>query len=85
MEDEHGVHVSSRTVRGRLFSGVLRGCVTAKKPLLQDPSICKRLAFWRSFANTETGQLNSGTMCCGRMKAPFSFSDNAGICTQESG
>ena len=47
MEDEHGVHVSSRTVRGRLFSAGLRGCVTAKKPLLQDPSISKRLAFWR--------------------------------------
>ena len=29
---------------------------------------------WRSIANIETGRLNSGTVCCGQTKAPYSFS-----------
>ena len=59
MEDDHGVHVSSRTVRSRLFSAGLRGCVAAKKPLLRDPTICKRLAFAREHRNWTIEQWNS--------------------------
>ena len=71
MEDEHGVNVSSRTVRSRLFSAGLCGCVAARKPLLRDPTVRMR---WRSLAHTDTGRSNSGTMCYGPTKAPFSFS-----------
>ena len=59
MEDDHGVHVSSRTVRSRLFSAGLRGCVAAKKPLLRDPTIRKRLAFAREHRDWTIEQWNS--------------------------
>ncbi len=68
MEDDHGVHVSSRTVRSRLFSA---GLLRQRNPCC---GIRPSASGWRSLANIETGRSNSGTVYCGRTKVSFSFS-----------
>ena len=59
MEVQHGVRLASRTVRQRLFKAGLRGCVAAKKPLLRDATVRKRLAFAREHRNWTVAQWES--------------------------
>ena len=59
MKDDHVVHVMCRTVRSRLFSSGLRGFAAAKKPLLRDPTMCKRMPFAREHREWTIEQWNS--------------------------
>ena len=51
MESELGVTVSSSTIRKRLNSAGIRGCVAVKKPLLRPANIKSRLVFVRRHKN----------------------------------
>ena len=51
MESELGVTVSSSTIRKRLNSAGLRGCVAVKKPLLRPANIKSQLEFARRHKN----------------------------------
>ena len=59
MEAEHGVQLASRTVHQRLFKAGLRGYVAAKKPLLRDATVRKRLAFARVHRDWTIAQWDS--------------------------
>ena len=56
VETDLRVTVSASTIRKRLDSAGLLGCVAVKKPLLREANIKARL----NFARTETGLFSSG-------------------------
>ena len=73
MEDDHGVQYMFRAELCVADSS-RHDCVDVLRQ--RNPCCGIRLSAsgWRSLANIETGRSNSGTVYCGRTKAPFSFS-----------
>ena len=59
MEEMHGIQLAARTVRKRLLSAGLRGCVAAKKPLLRPQSVKARLRFARQHYDWTVEQWNN--------------------------
>ena len=59
MDEMHGIQLAARTVRKRLLSAGLRGCVAAKQPHLRPQIVMARLRFARQHKDRTGEQLNN--------------------------